>query len=53
MWGLNTSYPNPIVQLQDNVAAEMIESLKLALEVYRLDGTTNSDNMSVKILFNF
>lgn len=53
MWGLNTSYPNPIVQLQDNVAAEMIESLKLALEVYRLDGTTNSDNMSVKILFDF
>lgn len=53
MWGLNTFYPNPIVQLQDNVAAEMIESLKLALEVYRLDGTTNPDNMSVKILFDF
>jgi hypothetical protein len=31
----------------------MIEDLKMALEVYRINGTTTADNMSVKIVCDF
>jgi hypothetical protein len=53
VWSLDTSWPNPIIQLQNSVKAEMIEDLKMALEVYRINGTTTADNMSVKIVCDF
>ena len=53
MWSFDTSWPNPIIKLQDGAVSEMIKDLKMALEVYRIDGTTTVDNMSVDIVCDF
>ena len=53
VWSFDTSLPNPIIKLQDGAVSEMIKDLKMALEVYRIDGTTTVDNMSVDIVCDF
>lgn len=53
IWSLNTSWDNPIKNIQSDIKAQVIIDLKDALDVYRVDGTSDPDNLSVQILYDF
>ncbi len=53
IWSLNTSWDNPIKNIQNNIKQQVIIDLKCALDVYRVDGTFDPANLSVRILYDF
>lgn len=53
VWSLNTSWENPIQSVPDEIRPQIMADLKEILDVYRVDGTRNPDNLSVEILYDF
>lgn len=53
IWILNTSWDNPIKSIQSDIKSQVIIDLKYALDVYRIDGTSDPSNLSVQILYDF
>ena len=53
IWSLNTSWNNPIKNIQSDIKSQVIIDLKEALDIYRVDGTSDPDNLSVQILYDF
>ena len=53
IWSLNTSWDNPIKNIQSDIKSQVIIDLKEALDIYRVDGTSDPDNLSVQILYDF
>ena len=53
VWSLNTSWENPIQSVPDEIRPQIMADLKGILDVYRVDGTRNPDNLSVEILYDF
>lgn len=53
IWSLNTSWNSAIKNIQSDVKAQMIMDLKEALNVYRVDGSSEPSNMAVQILYDF
>lgn len=48
-----TSWDNPIKNIQSDIKSQVIIDLKEALDIYRVDGTSDPDNLSVQILYDF
>ena len=53
VWSLNTSWENPIQSVPDEIRPQIMADLKEILDIYRVDGTRNPDNLSVEILYDF
>lgn len=53
IWSLDTSWNNPMKNIQSDMRSQVIINLKEALDIYRVDGTSDPDNLSVQILYDF
>lgn len=53
IWSFQISWENPLRYIPGNIRSQMLEDLKLALEVYRVDGTSDPSNLAVQVVCDF
>lgn len=53
IWSFQTSWENPLRYVQGNIRSQILADLKQALEVYRVDGTSDPSNLAVQVVCDF